>query len=257
MGPQFPLLSVTLQASEWILNLPFSVGPFHQGEACCKQRTLTPTFQPPQSLSTTLPLHGHIYWQSLCFLTSHSRPTTFQLCHGNWSLGGYHWPPCCEIQWPLISPSLFNPSSGQHLTANHPASWLSCLPLMVSLLPEWGLLLRLLCGLLFFASPVSAGVPKDPVASGWLLRCLPSLLNSSCPKRNSLSITPNLFCPWCSENGMTPHEICSWPPSTYHPRHQSRNQTQTLVLSTSRLSLPTLPTFIPTLVPATDISPRG
>lgn len=45
--------------------------------------------------------------------------------------------------------------------------------------------------------------PQAPAASGPLLGCFQGFSNSSCPKQNSLSVTPNLICPWCSENGIT------------------------------------------------------
>lgn len=137
LGASGSSLLRTLHSSEWIFNLPFSVGPSHQGVNSLQTKTLTPTFQPRRCLSTTPPLAGHIYWKSLCFLTSHSRPTAFQLCHGNWSLGGYHWPPCCEIQWPLISPYLTQPLGNIWLLTT-PTSWLSCHTPRASLRPGVG-----------------------------------------------------------------------------------------------------------------------
>lgn len=131
-------------------------------EACCKQNTLTLTFQPPQCLSATLPLRGHIYWKRLMLphfpLSAHYFPALpWKLISGGDH--GNHWPPCFETPWPLISPSLFNSSSGQHLTANYSH--------FLAFLPHIGLpLARRGSGGSFsdfsvdfsFASPINAGV---------------------------------------------------------------------------------------------------
>lgn len=115
----------------------------------------------PMSLNHPSSCRSHLLEKSLLPhfpLSAHCLPAL------PWKLISW-WLPLASLLWNPVAPyqSLFNSTSRQHLTANHPH--LLAFPATHRGPPSglgwgWGLLLRLLCWLLFFASCIKAGAPR-------------------------------------------------------------------------------------------------